>query len=147
MVGSYGGLKKVQNGVEPFFFMKVKKSLSRWKLWFLFVVAVQLDKRDHFDSIRHLGYTRSSTALPIKFIFLMLPGFLSHSNEAHQTPNSRCLVPHGHACSIINAILHGLPTYSLTQLYSSAACSLPCLVFCRLAFCLQRVVGFSSSIF
>lgn len=114
-------MRKVQNGVEPFFFIKVKKSLPRWAWWFLFVVVqveVQLDKRDHFDSIRRLGYTRSSTAPPIKFISLMLPGFLSHRNETHQTPNSRCLVPHGHACSVIKAILHGIPTYSLTQLHS-----------------------------
>lgn len=80
--------------------------------------GIQLDRRDHLDSIRCLDYTRSSTAPPIKFISLMLPGFLSHRNETHQTPNSRCLVPYGHACSIIKAILHRIPTYSLTQFHS-----------------------------
>lgn len=53
MVGSYGGLRKVQNGVEPFLFIKVKKSSPRWELWFLFVVAqveVKLERMDHSDS-------------------------------------------------------------------------------------------------
>lgn len=113
MVGSYGALREVQNGVEPFLFIKVKESLPRRKLWFLFVavqVEVKLERMDHFDSVRCLGYTRWSTAPPIKFISLMPPGFLSYRNEIDQTPNPRCLVPHGHACSVIKAILRGIPT-------------------------------------
>lgn len=45
------------NGGEPFFFTKVKKSLTTWELWFLFVVAqvgVQLERMDLFDWI---GYS------------------------------------------------------------------------------------------
>lgn len=55
MAGSYGEFKKIQNGVEPFFFTKVKKSLTRWELWFLSVVVqvdIKLERMDHFDPIR-----------------------------------------------------------------------------------------------
>lgn len=62
MAGSYGEFKKILNGVEPFFFTTVKKLLTRWELWFLFVVAqveVKLERMHLSDSIGRTVYTGS----------------------------------------------------------------------------------------
>lgn len=59
-----------------FFFTKVKKSLARWELWFVFVVVqveVKLERMDHFDLIQGPGYTRSSTSPPINIHILNAP--------------------------------------------------------------------------
>lgn len=114
MAGSYAEFKKIHKGVEPFFFTKVKKSLTRWELWFLFVVAqveVKLERMDHFDSIRWPCYTRSSTSPLISSHILNAPWFSSHRNETHQEPDATCLVPHKHTCSAIKVIVHEIPTY------------------------------------
>lgn len=69
-------MEKIQNGVEPFSFTKVKKSLTRWDPWFLFVVVqleLKLERTDHFDSIRLLAYTKSSTSPPINIHMLNAP--------------------------------------------------------------------------
>ena len=149
MAGGYREFKKIQDGVEPFFFTKVKKSLTRWELWFLFAVVqveIKLEGLELFDSIRCPGYTRSSASPPINIHILNAPCFPSHGNKHIRSWIPGAWVPRD-ACSGIKVILHGILKFPNPASQSQQFFHLTCWgSFCRLAFSLQRAFRFSPNI-
>lgn len=112
MAGGYREFKKIQDGVEPFFFTKVKKSLTRWELWFLlrwcrwklswrgWIFLTQLDA---------LGTPDLQLPPPINIHILNAPCFLSQGNKHIRSWIPEC---QRHICFGIKVILHGLLKFS-----------------------------------